>query len=85
MKDATTTNEHERLISKKVVFYKNCEVHITRKDGTWENGIINKVGADYLILTLSEKGKAKHKVDSIPIFFLELSDIEEFKSPKVIE
>ena len=74
------TNEHEKLISKKAMFHKYCKVHISLNDDKgWENGVIKEVGADNLILELSQAGKEKHGVDSLPLFFLEIKDITEYK------
>lgn len=74
-----TTDEHERLISKKATFHKNCAVHISLKNNRgWENGTIIEVRGDHLILKLNKFGREKHGIDSIPFFFLEIKDIREY-------
>lgn len=79
-------DEHEKLISKKSIYYKFCNVHITLKKinplngkREWENGYIKEANADHLILQLSAEGMLKNKISELPIFFLEIEDIEEYQ------
>ena len=77
MSNEQNHNEDEKLISKKAIFHKYCDVHVKLKNG-WENGYIEEVSADHLILKLSPEGSLKHGIDKMPIFFLEIKDISEY-------
>lgn len=81
MSNEQNQNEDEKLISKKAMFHKHCNVHIKfkKKEKGWENGYIKEVGADHLILELSAEGKIKHGVEKLPFFFLEIKDIQDYK------
>jgi len=73
-------NEHEKLISKKATFHKNCFVHIKlNSQRGWENGWIEEVEADFLILKLTEQGALKNGSDKLSLFFLEIRDIQEYE------
>ena len=72
--------EHEKLISQKATYYKNCFVHVKLKENdAWENGTIKEVGSDFLILKLSEEGAVKRKREEMVLFFLEIRDINEYR------
>lgn len=79
MSNEQTQNEYEKLISRKAMFHKHCDVHIKLKDNSWENGYIEEVGADHLILKLTPEGKLKLGVEKLPMFFLEIKDINEYQ------
>ncbi len=79
MSEDQNKNEDEKLISKKAMFHKHCQVHVRLKDNGWENGYIEEVGADHLILKLSAEGKSKHGIEKMPMFFLEIKDIQEYQ------
>ena len=72
--------DEERIISKKASYYLNCTVHIKLKNGVWENGYIKEVGAEFLILTLSDEGKLKRSREEMVFFFAEIKDIENFQT-----
>lgn len=78
--DLTT---EEKLVSKKATYHKYCNVHLTFKDGKWENGYIEEVGADYLILKfLKNEAVERWGVDKKPFFFIEIKDIDKFRGWK---
>jgi len=53
-------------------FYKNnIIVHVKYRRGFWKRGYITKVSSDFFILKENFDG-------NIPVFFLELKDIEQF-------
>jgi len=65
-----TTDE---LIKQKVDFYyKNSKaVHINLKKGSWKNGYIKEVSADFFMLDEFLEGLK-------PVFFLEIKDIDVY-------
>jgi len=68
----------EKLISKKATFHKYCRVHIKFNDGTWENGYIEDVGYDYLVLKfLKKEAMLRWKAQKKPFFFMQIKDICE--------
>ncbi len=71
-------DDNEKLISKKATYHMHCKVHITLKDDTWENGWIEEVEEDRLLLKLTEEGASKLGVRDKVFFFLEIKDINEF-------
>jgi len=70
--------ERVKLISKKATYYKYQQVHVTFKDGTWENGWIEDVKADFFMLRLTDEGELKNKKSEMPVFFMVVEDIEEY-------
>ncbi len=52
------------------VFSDKCiSVHITKKNGSWLNGSIKEVNADFLMLQELKEGL-------MPVFFLEIKNIQ---------
>ncbi len=78
----SSEQEHEKLISKKATFHQNCKVHITLKNSEWENGWIEEVGYDWLVLKFTDEGVAKNNTSNKVFFFLEIKDIDEFKEDR---
>lgn len=78
MTDDLTTDE--KLISKKATFHKYCDVHLTFTDGNWENGNIEEVGSNYLILKLLKpEAVIRWGKERMPFFFMQIKDIEEYR------
>lgn len=71
-------SDEERLISKKANYHKYGKVHLKLKNGGWENGIIQDVGADFITIEFLDEGKKKWKTDTMVFFFLELKDIRQY-------
>ena len=73
-------NQHREIITKKAEHFKKSgrTVHIDLVSGKWENGTIKEIGADFLILELTEKGKKRFGINTRLFFFLEIKDIEEY-------
>lgn len=65
------TNEIEAL-KKKVSHYKseNVVVHVSKKNGLWNNGLILEFEGD--LITLDDE-----KVGAMPIYLIEIKDIEK--------
>ena len=65
-------NDQETLIHKKVNFFyeKNVAVHISKSNSWFHNGYIKEINSDFLIL-------ADEKEGDMPIFFMEIVDIEK--------
>jgi len=62
------------LMNKAHYFYKNkIPVHIQFKERYWKRGTITEIGADFFMLQEMLEGL-------MPIFFLELHDIKQFKT-----
>ncbi|MEX0595540.1 MAG: hypothetical protein WD512_03490 [Candidatus Paceibacterota bacterium] len=80
------TNEimpNEKLISQKANFYKYQKVHITFLNENWENGIIQDIGAEFLLLEFNSSiGIERWGAKSRPFFFIEIKDIEELRERK---
>lgn len=75
-----SSDEYEKIISKRATYFKNCKVHLSLKDGKgWENGWIKEVGADYLVLSLTEQGILKHSKEDLLFFFVEIDELNEFR------
>jgi hypothetical protein len=65
-------NENEMNKSKALYFKdKDISVHITKKNGRWNNGKIESIEEDKLIIDDREDGDT-------PIFLMEILDIEKF-------
>jgi len=61
------------LMKKADYFYKNSiPVHIKFKENYWKRGLITELSSDFFLLDERMEGK-------MPIFFLEIEDIREFK------
>ena len=71
--------KEEEIIKRKINFFHNSNlpIHIIFHDGTWENGSINEMGSDFFMLLLNEEGARKNGLKTMPIFFLEVKDVEE--------
>lgn len=69
-------DEHSELMKQKAnYFFKNIDaIHLTYKNGSWLNGRILEIGADFLIVNDFIKG-------NVPVFFLEIKEIIAFTSP----
>lgn len=64
------------LQQKANLFFKNKQkVHLSFKKDYWKRGYIKEVSADFFILDESLEGE-------LPVFFLELKDIQLFKLPE---
>lgn len=59
----------------KLFFDLGWKVHITRSNGFVNNGILEEVNADFLLINDERKG-------SMPLFFIEIVDIEKFEEVK---
>ena len=53
----------------KVFSDKKIQVHITKKNGSWLNGSITELNADFLMLQELKEGL-------MPVFFLEIKNIQ---------
>ena len=65
------------IIRKKAEFFKNqnLAVHISKKNNRFHNGIITSIESDFLILNDEKEG-------NLPIFFLEIFEIEKREEKK---
>lgn len=70
----------EEIIKRKLNFFYNSElpIHIVFHNATWENGFINEMGSDFIMLRLFPEGEKKSGMKIIPIFFLEIKDVDEY-------
>jgi len=70
-------NEQEETIRKKILFYsqQNLAVHIKKKNNWFHNGFIKSVENDHCILIDEKEGE-------MPIFFLEIFEIEKREDKK---
>lgn len=70
-------NEDVTLLQQKAkLFFNNGQkVHLSFKKDYWKRGHIKEVSADFFILDESLEGE-------LPVFFLELKDIQLFKLPE---
>lgn len=67
-------NEDIKILQQKAHYFfdRKIPIHITLKTSIWKNGnIIEPISADFFLLDEFKDGQ-------MPIFFLEVSDIEEF-------
>lgn len=67
---------NDLMIEEKVKVFsdKKIPVHITKKNGSWLNGIIEELNADFFMLQENQDGL-------MPVFFLEIENVETFKAP----
>ena len=77
MEEDNDKDEDKDLLREKVnYFYKNnLPVHVIKKNKEWLNGEIIEVSADFFILKENKEGE-------VPVFYLEVFDIEKFKEEK---
>lgn len=74
MKNENENESVEILKQKAKYFYDNkITIHIKYKKGFWKRGQIKEIKKDYFVLNENLEGK-------IPIFFLEVKDIEKYSS-----
>lgn len=75
-------NEHVLLLQKKVKFYydNQTRVHVTfkrEKDGSkWRRGYIKEISSDFFILW------EDYLKQDIPVFFIQIDEVEKFIPPK---
>jgi len=67
MNDEKKLHEQILLLS----FEKQVKIHIALKDGTWRNGFVKGIRADFFLFEDKENGVE-------PIFFLELKKIDPY-------
>ena len=75
MKDEKMNNDEVLIVKQKTQFFYNSQipVHVTYKNSaSWKNGTIKDMSADFFMLDEREEGL-------IPIFFLEIKNIEEYE------
>jgi len=65
---------NDKLIKDKATIFskKKIPVHINKKDGEWLNGIIKEVNSKFLMID-------EYKKKLMPVFFVEIVNIEPFK------
>lgn len=65
-------NDEIEALKKKVSYYKdkNLVVHISKKNGMWNNGLILEFKGDMIILD-------DQKVGTMPIYLIEIKEIEK--------
>ena len=67
MKHETISNE--QLV--RLAFSKGIKIHITLNDGSWRNGMVQEVTADFFMLEDKENGLE-------PFFYIQLNNVEPF-------
>jgi len=77
MREDNDKDEDKDLLREKAnYFYKNnLPVHVIKKNKEWLNGTITEISADFFILKENKEGE-------VPVFYLEIFDIEKFKEEK---
>ncbi len=75
MTDDETTNELKIQKTAQIFFEKQLPVHVSKKNDGWWNGYIQEVCADFIMLNEFKKGL-------MPIFFIEIVDIESYVNLK---
>lgn len=67
-------NEQNDIIRKKLEFFKdkNIAIHISKKNGWFHNGKILEITGDFFIID-------DEKTGAMPIYFIEIKEIEKKK------
>ena len=64
---------NEQLI--KLAYSKQIKIHLILKDGTWRNGFITNLKADFFYFKDTEN-------DEEPFFYIQVFDVQPFTKPK---
>ncbi len=70
-------NEDMKINEEKInkAFNSNLKIHIDLRDGSWRNGYIKEISADFFMFEDMVNGEE-------PIFFLELKKVEPYLNKK---
>lgn len=72
-----TKQEEEMFMKKSKVFFdRDILVHIKKKNGSWINGKIDDIRADFIMLN-------EFKYGLIPVFYAEIFELEKYNSVKL--
>lgn len=74
MRDENINNE--QLI--RLAYSRQIKVHLILKDGTWRNGFVMQVTADFFNFKDAEN-------DEEPFFYIQVADVQPFTKPKGVE